>query len=250
MGIALFFPRLERRCIHFQFKGCLRWFPITNWTDNESRLYAICSCATLLLGLLGPDWLPEYGATKLTGCIFTAFAMSTNSKQPHQVHLEACRDSSTALDTSKHKPFSCFQFVLHGCCHSHGSGVYGINSLEITCYVDASTDLANVLPLPRRAGLGILIVNLQMQQPTTSTSELPCRRPTASSLPRQRPLPWKLWFYTGWNYHQVSLFFSDCAQLVHLLNSRDYSNLPDWRMKIHTQIFEDYTTERGLKSSK
>jgi hypothetical protein len=36
---------------------------------------------------------------------------------------------------------------------------------EIICYVDASTNLEKGQPSPRRAGLGIFIVNLRVQQP-------------------------------------------------------------------------------------
>jgi hypothetical protein len=43
--------------------------------------------------------------------------------------------------------------------------------------------------------------------------------------------------------YQVS-FFSDCQQLVQLLNSNDLSNLPDWRMAIPLQNFQDYTRDR------
>jgi hypothetical protein len=58
----------------------------------------------------------------------------------------------------------------------------------ITSYVDASTNPDNGQPSPRRVGLGIFIVNLQVQRPTTSISELLCRRLIVSSLLRLRQL--------------------------------------------------------------
>jgi hypothetical protein len=51
------------------------------------------------------------------------------------------------------------------------------------------------------------------------------------------------------DHHQVS-FLSDCAHLVDLLNSYDHSNLPDWRMKPHIQIFQDYTRDRRAQVHK
>jgi hypothetical protein len=40
------------------------------------------------------------------------------------------------------------------------------------------------------------------------------------------------------------VFYSDCATLVDILNSRNSASLPDWRMKFYTQIFDDYTKGR------
>jgi hypothetical protein len=39
-------------------------------------------------------------------------------------------------------------------------------------------------------------------------------------------------------------FVSDCVQLLAFLKSQDHSNPPNWRMKIHTQLFDDATLNR------
>jgi hypothetical protein len=39
-------------------------------------------------------------------------------------------------------------------------------------------------------------------------------------------------------YHQVT-FLPDSLQLVKLLNSKEISDLPDWRMTHHIQMFQD-----------
>jgi hypothetical protein len=38
---------------------------------------------------------------------------------------------------------------------------------------------------------------------------------------------------------QHAFFYFDSSQLVAFLNSKDHSNPPDRRMKIHTQLFDD-----------
>jgi hypothetical protein len=45
------------------------------------------------------------------------------------------------------------------------------------------------------------------------------------------------------NTQHVS-FYSNSSPLVAFLNSQDHSNPPNWRMKIHTQLFDNSTLNR------
>jgi putative N-acetylmannosamine-6-phosphate epimerase len=102
----------------------------------------------------------------------------------------------------------------------------------ITWYVDASTNPVNGQPSPRRAGLGIFIVNLQVQ-PTNYIYIRASLQETHSVISAEAAtIALAAVVLHRMDHHQVS-FLSDCAHLVDLLNSYDHSNLPDWRMKPH-----------------
>jgi hypothetical protein len=110
----------------------------------------------------------------------------------------------------------------------------------IICYVDASTSPDLHHPSPRRAGLGIFIVNLQVQPANTfyvraSLGEThTVLSAEAAAMALAADLLHKM------NFQHVT-FLSDCVQLVAFLKSQDHSNPPDWRMKIHTQMFDTAT---------
>jgi hypothetical protein len=117
---------------------------------------------------------------------------------------------------------------------------------SIICYVDASTSPDLHHPSSRRAGLGIFIINLQVQPANTfyiraSLGETHSVVSTeAAVMALAADLLHKIDF-------QHVTFLSDCAQLMAFLNSQDHSNLPDWRMKVHTQLFDDATLNRMPK---
>jgi ribonuclease HI len=113
----------------------------------------------------------------------------------------------------------------------------------VRCYVDASTLPDNPTMSNRKAGLGILFVNTQVQpaqtifikaQFTASQSVLMAE---AAALAIAATLNDSLHF-------DSTTFLSDSQQLVHFLNQQDQSHPPDWRIKFLTQSFTNYSVRR------
>jgi hypothetical protein len=120
------------------------------------------------------------------------------------------------------------------------------------CYVDASTSSDQVGAAPTIAGLGIFILNFQVQ-PTqmiyikaTLTSYSSVIMVEAASLALASSIT------RAMNIHNCN-FLSDCQQLVQFLNKDDLSNPPDWRIKPFTQVFSNnaaHTSSRIIKINK
>lgn len=106
----------------------------------------------------------------------------------------------------------------------------------IRCYVDASTTLDHHPPTPRTAGLGIFIVNSQVQ-PTNTIYIRACLEETHTAISAEAAvIALATALLNKMDNQQVS-FLSDCAQLMASLNLQDNTDPPYWEMKIHTQLF-------------
>jgi hypothetical protein len=97
--------------------------------------------------------------------------------------------------------------------------------------------------------LGILIVSLQVQ-PANTIYIRACLHETHTIIfVEAAAIALAVALLNDMDFQQVT-FLSDCAQLVSFLNSQDHSNPPDWRMKIHTQMFDASTFKRRPQINK
>lgn len=114
------------------------------------------------------------------------------------------------------------------------------------CYVDASVSPDQPNQLPRTAGLGILILNLQEQAIQTLYVKAKLEACTsvlmaeAAALALASDIVHRL-NMTGTN------FLSDNEQLVSFLNKQDLSNPPDRRIKPFTQRFYNNTASSSAR---
>jgi hypothetical protein len=117
------------------------------------------------------------------------------------------------------------------------------NTPHFLCYTDASTTPNNTNPFPRRAGLGIHIIDLQAQPANHIHIRASLKGIHSVVSAEAAPMALAAVVLHKMNSNSV-VFYSDCATLVDILNSRNSASLPDWRMKFYTQIFDDYTKGR------
>jgi hypothetical protein len=117
------------------------------------------------------------------------------------------------------------------------------NTPLFLCYTDASTIPDNTNPFPRRAGLGIHIIDLQVQPANHIHIRASLREIHFVDSAEAAAMALAAVVLHKMNSNSV-VFYSDCATLVDILNSRNSASLPDWRMKFYTQIFYDYTKRK------
>jgi hypothetical protein len=105
--------------------------------------------------------------------------------------------------------------------------------LGIQCYVDASTLPDQPNPMAKLVGLGILIVNMQVQ-PVHCIYISACMYQTHSVVMAEvAAVALGAMLVSNLNLREVS-YFSDCSHLVQFLNSKDQNHPPVWRMKPFT----------------
>ena len=100
--------------------------------------------------------------------------------------------------------------------------------------------------MSRRAGIGVFIINMQVQPPQhiyikatmlESTSVLMAE---AAALALAATVTERL-------HLQHTNFLTDNQELVLFLNASDHSNPPDWRIKHFTQLFIDFTEQSSTR---
>ena len=90
----------------------------------------------------------------------------------------------------------------------------------------------------RQAGLGVLIVNTEVQP--TQTVYIKAKLAACSSVLMAEAAALALAVNVTQHINLTNItFLSDCEQLVQFLNAADHSNPPDRRIKHFTQLFSN-----------
>jgi hypothetical protein len=152
--------------------------------------------------------------------------MQTGDTNENQISLQ-----QTNLSTSS---------PLH--CRNESDNPNIANTPHFLCYTDALTIPDNI-PFPRRAGLGIHIIDLQVQPANHIHIRASLREIHFVDSAEAAAMALAAVVLHKMNSNSV-VFYSNCATLVDILNSRNSASLPNWRMKFYTQIFDDYTKGR------
>ena len=97
---------------------------------------------------------------------------------------------------------------------------------------------------PRRAGIGIFIINMQAQPPQQIYIKAAMSDSTSVLMAEAAALA--LAATVTHHFHlQHTNFLSDCQELVSFLTDSDGANPPDWRIKPFTQLFINNTYQRS-----
>jgi putative N-acetylmannosamine-6-phosphate epimerase len=115
------------------------------------------------------------------------------------------------------------------------------------CYTDASILPDAVSSLPRTAGIGIFIINMQVHPPEQIYIKATMSDSSSVIMAEATALALAAAVTERLNIHHIN-FLSDNQQLVHFFNGSDGSNPPDWRIKHLTQSFINHTKERKYKA--
>lgn len=116
----------------------------------------------------------------------------------------------------------------------------------IRYFVDASTSPHQPSIHLRQAGLGILLVNTEVQPTQTVYIKAILADCSSVLMAEAAAIALAVQIIQSMNLTNIS-FLSDCQQLVHFLNTADHSNPPDWRIKHFTQLFTNHSRCRGFK---
>lgn len=117
------------------------------------------------------------------------------------------------------------------------------------CYTDASTMPDQASFIPRKAGIGIFIINTQVQPPQNIYIKA-AMQDSASVLMAEAAALALAAAVTARLQIQHTNFLTDNQELVHFLNSSDHSNPPDWRIKHLTQLFINFSQNRDTTTFK
>jgi hypothetical protein len=116
----------------------------------------------------------------------------------------------------------------------------------VRCYVDASTAPDQPSLPPRKASLGILFVNTQVQPAQTIYIKAQVTGIHSVLMAEAAALALAARVNDSFNFYNT-IFLSDSQQLVHFLNQQDQTHPPDWRIKFFTQSFTNYSLHRRGK---
>ena len=116
----------------------------------------------------------------------------------------------------------------------------------VRCYADASLTPDHALPPPRTAGLGVFLVNTQVQPVQTINIRAIMSGAHSVIMAEAAALVLAATVNDLLNFNSTT-FLSDCKQLVHFLNATDQDHPPDWRMKSFTQLFTNCAARRQAK---
>jgi ribonuclease HI len=108
----------------------------------------------------------------------------------------------------------------------------------ITCYTDASIAPDAPGQPTRKAGIGILIVNKQVQPVLTMHIKAIMQEASSVLMAEAAALALAASIASNLNYTNVS-FLTDSIHLVQFLSSTDHNHPPDWRMKTYTQQYDN-----------
>jgi hypothetical protein len=112
------------------------------------------------------------------------------------------------------------------------------------CYSDASIVPDSVSSMPRPAGIGIFIVNMQVQPPLKLQVNATLSDASSVIMAEAAGLAIAANIAQLMNLQHIN-FFTDNQELVSFFNGADKSNPPDWRIKTYTQLFINHTSSRS-----
>jgi ribonuclease HI len=113
------------------------------------------------------------------------------------------------------------------------------------CYTDASTLPNPPTAVPRAAGLGIFIVNNDMQPPLCFFIKAAMQDSLSVLMAESTALALAANLLQTLELPNANLL-SDSQQLVHFLNGTDLSNPPDWRIKPYTQLISSVISHSNI----
>ncbi|XP_066388478.1 uncharacterized protein [Miscanthus floridulus] len=116
----------------------------------------------------------------------------------------------------------------------------------VRCYTDASLMPDQPSLPPRIAGLGIFLVNPQVQPTQTIYIKAQVSGVHSVLMAKAAALALAATLNDRLNFNNTT-FLSDCQQLVHFLNAADQNHPPDWRIKSYTQLFRNTAYPRHAK---
>lgn len=116
----------------------------------------------------------------------------------------------------------------------------------IQCYADASTPPDQASMTNKLAGIGVFIVNTQVQPTQTVYIKAKLTNSSSVIMAEAAALALAAAVANSMDLNNIN-FLSDCEQLVHFLNAADQSNPPDWRIKYFTQLFANHSRCRRSK---
>ena len=103
----------------------------------------------------------------------------------------------------------------------------------VRCYTDASLLPDHTLSPPRTAGIGIFLVNTQVQPVQTIYIKALMSGAHSVIMAEAAALALAAMVADLLNFTNIA-FLSDCNQLVQFLNADDQNHPPDWRIKPFT----------------
>jgi hypothetical protein len=98
--------------------------------------------------------------------------------------------------------------------------------------------------MPRPAGIGIFIVNMQVQPPLKLQVNATLSDASSVIMAEAAGLAIAANIAQLMNLQHIN-FFTDNQELVSFFNGADKSNPPDWRIKTYTQLFINHTSSRS-----
>lgn len=116
----------------------------------------------------------------------------------------------------------------------------------VRCYVDLSTTPDHPTLTPRKAGLGILFVNTQVQPAQTIYIKAQMSAAHSVIMAEAAALALAAMINDALDFNNTA-FLSDCPLFVDFLNQNDQTHCPDWRIKSFTQLFTNSLSHRQAK---
>jgi ribonuclease HI len=116
----------------------------------------------------------------------------------------------------------------------------------VRCYTDASIPPDNLSTNLRNAGLGVFIINTNLDPVQMIYIKATLSDAASVLLAEAAALALAAIITNKLDFQQVT-FLSDSQQLVQFLNAQDRTNPPEWRIKYYTQLFSNFTGQRNTR---
>jgi hypothetical protein len=113
----------------------------------------------------------------------------------------------------------------------------------VRCYTDASTSTDLPSTPPRNAGIGLFIINTQVNPVQTIYIKAMMTATTSVLMVEAAAMALAAFVTDCLSMHRI-IFLSDNQLLVPFLNGLDQANPPDWRIKHFTQTFTNFRSQR------
>jgi ribonuclease HI len=114
------------------------------------------------------------------------------------------------------------------------------------CYTDASTTPDTTTSNTRQAGLGVFIINMDVQPPISIFIKATMQDSSSIIMAESAALAFAANLLNQFQCRR-STILSDNQQLVHFLNGSNNFNPPDWRIKPYTQIAANILSTTNLQ---
>ena len=113
------------------------------------------------------------------------------------------------------------------------------------CYTDALTTPDTAVSVPRQTGLGIFIINTDVQPPLSIFIKATMQDSPLVIMAESAAIALAAQLLNHLQGHQKTLL-SDNQQLVNFLNGSNFSDPPDWKIKPYIQITASLLSRTNL----